>query len=326
MNLMKNIPLMWLLALALASPTTNAQVDLPTAAGRDVRHHEDRSDRSDQPTDEEALAIAALRALMAAPPERALPLVERTLQGSQSERVKIRALFVLAQIDTAAARTLLLKYTQPQPTTSLKMRLEAIRMIGIGGDPSALQALKTSYDNGDFKTKEAVLRAWQIAEAKALLLAAARTESNPELVERAVMALAAMGARTELRQLGDAGVDPNRLVKAYGVSRDLDALKKLALESTNPAVQANAAQHIGIVGGKDALAALQSLYQETTSAEVRRGALEGMMIAGDAAGLMKLYRASNNAQEKRRLLEKLTIVGGDDALDAIDAALEGKAP
>lgn len=317
----------WLLAFAAASPVVAAQQ--PTSSGEiapQVQREQHDHPPSERVSDEEVLAIAALRALLAAPPERAFPLLQRVLDGSQSERVKIRALFVLAQTDLPEARALLLKTTQAQPTVSEKMRLEAIRMVGVNGDPATLQALRATYDSGDFKIKEAVIRAWQIAQAKPALLNVALTEENAQLVERAINALAAMGARAELGQLSAKGVDPNRMVKAYGISRDLDALQKLALESPDPEVQINAAKHIGIVGGADALLVLQTLYRQTASLDVKRGALEGMMIAGDAKGLMKLYRASNDPQEKRLLLEKLTVVGGDDALDAIDAALQGKSP
>ena len=44
------------------------------------------------------------------------------------------------------------------------------------------------------------------------------------------------------------------------------------------------------------------------------------------AALLKIYRASTDAQEKQTVLRHLTIIGGDAALEAIDAALQGKAP
>lgn len=41
-------------------------------------------------------------------------------------------------------------------------------------------------------------------------------------------------------------------------------------------------------------------------------------------GLLALYRAAKTTDEKRELLRTLTMIDGDAALEAIDAALEGK--
>lgn len=49
-----------------------------------------------------------------------------------------------------------------------------------------------------------------------------------------------------------------------------------------------------------------------------------MLISGDQQGVLALYRAAKTTEEKRTLLRTLSIMGGDAALQAIDAALEGK--
>ena len=57
-----------------------------------------------QDDDTEALKLTALEALVTAPPERAMPIVERVLAGDGSDELKARALFVLSQMDTPEAR------------------------------------------------------------------------------------------------------------------------------------------------------------------------------------------------------------------------------
>jgi hypothetical protein len=52
--------------------------------------------------------------------------------------------------------------------------------------------------------------------------------------------------------------------------------------------------------------------------------LQGLLIADDEQGVLALYRAATTAEEKRALLRTLTTMDGDAALEAIDAALEGK--
>ncbi|MGH8241609.1 MAG: hypothetical protein ACREXP_31945, partial [Steroidobacteraceae bacterium] len=66
------------------------------------------------------------------------------------------------------------------------------------------------------------------------------------------------------------------------------------------------------------------IYSRSTDAEIKKAALEGMLIAGDEQGVLALYRSATTAEEKRALLRTLTMMDGDAALQAIDAALEGK--
>ena len=97
-----------------------------------------QSDDASSVDESEQLKIAALEALMSSPPDRALPLVAKVLAGDHSDEVKIRALFVLSQIDLPEAQTVLLDTAR---NGSGELRLEAIRMVGIGGNEEALAGL-----------------------------------------------------------------------------------------------------------------------------------------------------------------------------------------
>ncbi len=59
--------------------------------------------QSDTTDDVEELKIAALEALIMAPPERALPLVRKVLEGDNSDEMKESALFILSQIALASS-------------------------------------------------------------------------------------------------------------------------------------------------------------------------------------------------------------------------------
>ena len=58
---------------------------------------------------DEDLKLMALNGLMNSDPERAIPMLEKILQGNQSPKLKERALFVLSQNDNAKARQILLQ-------------------------------------------------------------------------------------------------------------------------------------------------------------------------------------------------------------------------
>lgn len=275
-----------------------------------------------QPTEQEELAIAALEGLMSAPPERALPLLQRVLEGPQSDLVKSRALFVLSQIDLPQAQTLLLASARKGQG---ELRGEAIRMVGVGGDAQSLMALKELYATGDAATREAILSAYLIADRKQEVLELALKSKDAEESDALVRTLAAMGAQEELRKLGDAGQQSTGLVQAYAIAGDLASLRKLA-ESANAPVRLEAIRSIGIVGGKAGSAALAEIYSNAKDADSRDAAMQGLLICGDQESLLSLYRSSKEPQEKKELLRTLTLLGGDAALEAIDAALQGKQP
>jgi HEAT repeat protein len=272
-------------------------------------------------SEQDQLAVAALEGLMAAPPERALPLLQRVLSSQRSEVVKRRALFVLGQIDTEQAQQVLLDFARNADGV---LQREAIRSIGIGGRADALGALQSIFDSGDAQVRETVLQAWMIADQKELIYAVAAGAGSE--AEQAVQLLGAMGASAELRRLSADGKGSASLIQAYAISDDLDALLQIVNGSGEESLRVEAVRAIGIVGGSAANEALQRIYRESASVAIREAALQGMLIADDEQGLLSLYRASNDPAEKRKLLRTLTIMGGDAALDAIDAALEGRLP
>jgi len=81
---------------------------------------------------------------------------------------------------------------------------------------------------------------------------------------------------------------------------------------------------IGIISSDAARSALRDIYSRTADAGIKRAALEGMLISGDEQGVLTLYRSATTTEEKRALLRTLTMMDSDAALEAIDAALEGK--
>jgi len=273
------------------------------------------------PTANEELALAALEGLMAQPAERALPIIKRVLAGSQTSLVKQRALFVLSQIDSPEAQQILV---QTSRSTDAALRGEAIRSIGIGGDPKALDALLEIYKTGSPEVRQEVLQAWLIAGRKDAVYQAALNAKSDEEASEAIRILGAMGATDELRKLGDRPNASSGLLDAYAISGDLQSLRKLAEGSGDRAIRIEAVRRIGIIQGDAARAALRDIYSRSTDEEIKDAALQGMLISGDEQGVLTLYRTAKSSEEKRALLRYLAMMDGDAALQAIDAALEDK--
>jgi HEAT repeat protein len=328
-----------LLALLTASGATSAQTAVESSgtaddqlrvlvAQADVQARQADAEETSEKresrrklSEQEALALAAMEGLMAQPAERALPIIKKVLAGSQTTLVKKRALFVLSQIESPEAEQILIE-TSRSPDRAL--RSEAIRSIGIGGNQKSLAALQEVYNAGDSDVKDEVLEAWMIAGRKEEVYQAAINAKSEAEASEAIRMLGVMGAVDELRKLGDRPNPPRGLVEAYAIGGDLASLRKIAEGSGDVRVRAEAVQKIGIIGDPAARVALRDIYARSPDEKIKDAALQGLLIAGDDQGVLALYRAAKTTEEKQELLRTLTMMDSDAALEAIDAALEGK--
>lgn len=273
---------------------------------------------SEKAAESDQLKLAALEALVAAPGDRALPIVAKVIAGNNSDEVKSRALFVLSQIDAPEARAKLMDVAQHGDES---LRPEAVRMIGISGDPDALSSLAGLYASGDDAMRHAVLQAYLIADDSQAVYELATNAKSPDEIEAAVQTLGAMGAKDELRKLRESGGVSDALIQALAVSGDADSLHEIAMDDSDPGRQVRAITALGIVGGDQVKASLVDIYHGASSDAVRRAALQGLVVAGGDEQLLALYRASKDDGEKRRLLNALGATGSDLMLQVIDAAL-----
>jgi len=270
-------------------------------------------------SEKDQLKIVALEALIAAPPERALPRVRKILEGNNSDEVKESALFILSQIDLPEAQTLLVEMAMQ---TSGELQLEAIQMIGIGGDPTALSELSRVYEVGDIDVREAVLEAYMIADNVEGVMAVAMTTEVEEEFEAAVEMLAIMDATEELRGLRNRPGMSANLVEAFIISDDSEMLLEMAMDGSNREQQIEAIEALGIVDAAGTGTTLVEIYKGTDDEEIREAALSGMLIADYDEGVLELYRSSQDPGEKSELLQYLTIMDSDAIWEIIDAALE----
>jgi HEAT repeat protein len=250
-----------------------------------------QSERSDVEDPNEALKIAALEALISAPPERALPLVIKVLDANNTDEVKERALFVLSQIDLPEAQARLLEVAR---SSDPELSAEAVRMIGIGGNPEALAGLGELYSEGDEDLREAVLEAYMIAGDVDAVHAIATNASDADEFGAAVEMLGVMGAVDRLQALSETSGFTEELIQA-----------------------------LGIAGGDNVNATLMTIYRDAETDDIRHAALEGMLISGYDEGVLELYKESTDVNEKRDLLQMLAIMDSDAMMEVIDAALEG---
>lgn len=271
---------------------------------------------------EDDLADAAVEALLTASPERAIPLLDKVLKSQRPLRTKQRALFVLSQIGDPRALDRVIELTRGN--TDPALRAEAIRILGIGGDARGAERLREIYASSkDAAEKRQVIDAWLIADRKDLILAAARTESDPKLRAHAVQMLGALGATAELGQLFDATADADSriaIVRALGIAGEGTRVAAIAADTKQPeSVRAAALEAVGLSGKGGEL--LGGLYAKADTEGLRDATLRAMLIAGDSAGLRRLYGEVRTPEEKKAVLRMLGMVDGDATLDLIERAL-----
>jgi hypothetical protein len=136
----------------------------------------------------EDMKLLALQGIMRSDPESAIPVVEKTLAGNSSVRVKERALFVLGQSRAPRAREVITNVAKGASNPDLKVA--AIRYLGRTSGPEVLQALEDIYrGTSDVDVKRAALQALATARATDRLGSIARTEKDPDLRRAAVRQL-----------------------------------------------------------------------------------------------------------------------------------------
>lgn len=275
--------------------------------------------------DDEDLAEVALEGLMSAPPERALPLLKKVMQGNHSIKLKKRALFVLSQLDDSAGLDLVVEAAKG--TTDPDLREEAIRILGISGEDRAIERLREIYASSkDAHERRQIIEAYLVADRKDLVLAAARGEPDPSVRAHAIQTLGALDASEELKQLFDVTTDEaNRraIVQALGVAGNSAALAAIAGNAQQPQeIRIDALQALGVAGDRGGGEALVRLYGQANTPALRDAVLQGLLVSGDSDAVLGLYRNAKSVDEKKLLLRTLTTMGDDAAIDAIEAELD----
>ncbi len=127
-------------ALASLRQLTGAHPKSEWRDDADALEVEIRGGDGDAPLSEnEELKLYALNGLLSAEPERALPLLQKFLQGSHPPRLKEQALFVISQSDVPEARKTLVDVARGSAHPELQ--LKAVEYLGIAGDVEILAEL-----------------------------------------------------------------------------------------------------------------------------------------------------------------------------------------
>lgn len=268
-----------------------------------------------EPNDE--LKLLALNSLMQQDEARALPIVRQILSGNGSERLKERALFVLTQSNSKQAQEILGEITQGHSNPELQIK--AIQMFAVMKGKQSAETLANIYRNSsNEQVKKAILQAYSVSGNSDRLLDIARHESNMQLARQAISGLGVAGNITDLATLYR---ESNRnevkaaVLQAFipAGSKGQDALRNIALSERDPSLQRQAIRTLGISGGAAMAPTLVEIYQKSSSHEIKKAALQGLFLAGDAHDLVALARAEKDPAMKQEIVQHLSIMNNKEA-------------
>lgn len=263
---------------------------------------------------DEDLKMIAINSLMHSDPEKAYPLLEKIVRGSSDKKIKERALFILAQSPSPRAQALIADIARGKANPDLQKM--AVKYIGIHGGERNRAVLSELYASGSREVKKEVLRALMIANDKARVHTAAKSESDPELRKDAIHLLGVMGARAELHSLYAAESSPEvkkQIIQGLFLSNDGERLGDLARGEKDPQLRREAIRKLGLIGAKTG-PTLQALYASETSAESKKAIIEAFFLQNNARALIDLSKKETNPQLRKSALQKLSLMNDDEAL------------
>jgi HEAT repeat protein len=287
----------------------------------EIRSASGQPPRPERESDED-LKLIALNALMTSNADEAVPMLEKFLGSGASPKLRNRALFVLTQSGSARGRAVVADIARGKSHPDLQRT--AVKYLGLFGGDDSRQILSDIYaSTEDTDVKKAVLQAYMTSGNKAGVLAAARGEKSPEMRRAAIRQLGPMGATAELWELyrSDSSVEARKdIIQALFVGGAGDRIAELAKTETNPELRRTAVRTLGLLGRDSTGATLVAFFQSDRDPAVRKEALRGLFIQGNAHALVQLARAEKDPEMRREIVNQLSLLGGNK--EAMDYLME----
>ena len=281
-----------------------------------VRQTSGQPVRPEAEADEE-LKLLALQGLQHSAPEQAVPMLEKILQGSQSPRMKDRALFVLAQSNSPQARQVLANIARGGGNPDLQRR--AIQFLGVNGGRESRELLAQIYESSsDVDVKRRILRAFAMSGERARVLAAATGEKVPELRAEAVQQLGVMGAHEELWQLYQketADDIKKRIIQAMFVGGNVTRMSELALNEPNVELRRAAIRNLGLMGSTRAGDTLATLYAKEKDPAIKKTIVEAFFLQNNAEQLVAIARKETDPAMRKEIVSRLSHMRSKVAVD-----------
>ncbi len=283
-----------------------------------------------QPPDPEAsgheeLKLLAINSLATSDPARAVPLLEKVIEGPNSPKLKERALFVLAMTKSAEALPIVESLAKGEGNPDLQ--LKAIEYLGMLGGDREQKTLAEIYEGGDNQVKRRVLRAYMMTGNRAAVLAAATGNAPIEVRKDAIRQLGAMRASDELWQIFQSSTSTDirtEVLRALAISGNPARLMELARTESDPALRSDAIKMLGMNHKPEVAEFLVKLYGSNLSPQNKEDVIKALFIQGNAKALVYLARRETDPELKKQLVRVLALMKAPEATDYMIELLEQK--
>ncbi|HSP13904.1 MAG TPA: tetratricopeptide repeat protein [Thermoanaerobaculia bacterium] len=289
----------------------------------EIRQSSGQHVEPDQLADDD-VKLMAINGLMFTDSEKALPILEKIIIGNGSSRMKERAIFIVSQSHSPRAIEVIGRAARDNAHRDVQG--QAIKFLGIMGDDSSRKLLADVYSTtSDVTIKRNILRSYMIGQDRDRLLVVAKTEPNLDLRGEAVRQLGIIGARGELADLYQKELAVpirKQIIQAMFIGGNAEKLAEIARTEKDPQLRATAVRNIGFLGKKNTGDLLVSLYDNDSSAEVKRAVIMSLFVQQNGKALVSLARKEKDPALKREIVSKLSLVHSDDVTDYLMEVLK----
>jgi HEAT repeats len=289
----------------------------------DVRQRTGQPAHPETQSDDD-LKMLAIQGLMNSDPERAMPLLEKVLNGTATPREKSKALFVIAQSGSPQARDILGRIASGQSNPELQRK--AVEYLGIFGGSAARKTLAEVYaKTSDESVRRAILKSYMISGDKEDLFAAAKSEKDVALRREAIQQLGLVHGVDELQQLyqPENSTEVKReILQAFFLAGESKRLAEAAQSEKDPELRRAAVRNLGLIHSEDSAKALQAIYSKEADRDVRKEVLNAYFIQGNASGLVGIARSEKDPELKKEAVSKLALMHDKAATDYLMEILQ----
>jgi HEAT repeat protein len=263
------------------------------------------------------MKLIVLNSLRDTSPSVALPQIEKLLASDASLNVKRRALGILADMDTPAARESLGRIARGQSNPTLQT--DAIRRLGDSGRADAIASLADIYGSTtNVEVKKSILRAFTNADDSKRLLGVAKNEKDPALRGEAVRQLGNLDARDSLMELygTETSIEvESQILRGLSNSGAVDGLERILQTETSSPLRQSAIRELGNADTARTSAILSAQYDKEKDPVVRQAILRAFANRDDAKSLIAIARRETNPDLKLYAVRQLSNMDSKEAIE-----------
>jgi HEAT repeat protein len=166
--------------------------------------------------------------------------------------------------------------------------------------------------------KRRIIRAFGVSGERARVLAAATTESAPELRAEAVQQLGVMGAHDELWQLYQKETTvavKKQIMQAMFVGGNATRLTEIANTETDVELRRAAIRNLGHMGARRTSDTLVTIYGREKDVETKKVVIQAFGNQNNAEQLVAIARMETDAQLRKEIVSRLSHMRSKVALD-----------